>query len=376
MGGCRCTFRDCTNSTANSPGTHFFHFPFRDWERCEKWAKYSGNMHFLTLEVSKLRNKVVCEKHFHDEYFMNYKKERLIQNAVPTLIRLGNNHVLDFSESDNPQPKYLEPSNLQHLIPPQTEKSYIEQVSKLNTVQDSPPPAKKPNLQQPRILNVAAPQNLISMKAPANLTMIPTQPEFSIESVSEADVTEIDFGPAMSLAEESVEDSELETEKISLKPDHEKELEFLQEIDSLKVELDEKTKEMHQMEKAMIKMQEQIAAYEAKATKQVTQVETITTSKKLESSGGVSTPLNKSQLFNGIKKYLSPSMATMVRMEMFGGPEREWKQDEKNIAVELLSLGEHVFEYVRDEWRCRLPPKRDVEEWLGNRGQFQEDEDL
>ncbi|XP_005187954.1 centromere-associated protein E [Musca domestica] len=86
--------------------------------------------------------------------------------------------------------------------------------------------------------------------------------------------------------------------------------------------------------------------------------------------------LTKAQLFNGIKRYISSSMVALLRMEMFGNSDREWKTDEKQAAVDLLRLGENVYKYFTDEWRFRLPGLRDVRDWLSQSVQMDEEEDL
>lgn len=73
---------------------------------------------------------------------------------------------------------------------------------------------------------------------------------------------------------------------------------------------------------------------------------------------------NKIQLFAGIKKYLSPAMVTMLRVELFGTADREWKADEKTMMTDVLRLGSNVYEFMRDEWRLRFPPLKDVESWM------------
>lgn len=74
--------------------------------------------------------------------------------------------------------------------------------------------------------------------------------------------------------------------------------------------------------------------------------------------------MNKVQLFNGIKRYLNPTMVAMLRMELFAGsPDRQWKADEKTLAVELNNLGEKVYDHFCDEFRFRLPSKKDVQKW-------------
>lgn len=74
--------------------------------------------------------------------------------------------------------------------------------------------------------------------------------------------------------------------------------------------------------------------------------------------------MTKIQLFNGIRKYLNPSMVALLRMEIFGGAEREYRADEKQIAKELFNLNATVYDYMREEWRFRLPAKVQVEAWL------------
>uniref|UniRef100_A0A336MTJ7 CSON004500 protein n=1 Tax=Culicoides sonorensis TaxID=179676 RepID=A0A336MTJ7_CULSO len=104
MGGCRCTFRGCQNSTASSPGKHFFHYPTKDPERTKKWITFSNNFSFLDLDDSKLRNRNVCEDHFRVHMFMNIKKERLIRVAYPTLLKIlktGKVYDLEKMKEDN-----------------------------------------------------------------------------------------------------------------------------------------------------------------------------------------------------------------------------------------------------------------------------------
>lgn len=89
-------------------------------------------------------------------------------------------------------------------------------------------------------------------------------------------------------------------------------------------------------------------------------------------------PLSKPQLFNGIRRYLNPSMISLLRMEMFADAEREYKPDERQIAMELweqphgaataaASTMGSVYEFMRSEWRFRLPPKGDVLQWIRER---------
>ena len=84
--------------------------------------------------------------------------------------------------------------------------------------------------------------------------------------------------------------------------------------------------------------------------------------------------LNKVQLFNGIKRYLSPSMNALLRIELFSSPGREYKKDEKIICQELLMLGEKTYSFLSDEWRLRLPAKKEVQQWIEEQ-QTEEDDD-
>lgn len=116
------------------------------------------------------------------------------------------------------------------------------------------------------------------------------------------------------------------------------------------------------------------------------QVSTVTTSNSNSSNAMPGVPqqqqpatvipaLTKAQLFNGIKRYISSSMCSLLRMEMFGSSEREWKSDERQVAVDLLRLGEFVYKYLTDEWRFRLPALRDVRNWLSQQSVAMDDEE-
>ncbi|KAJ0176532.1 hypothetical protein K1T71_007711 [Dendrolimus kikuchii] len=82
MGGCRCTYRNCTVKTDGA--THMFHYPVFDKVRCHQWLINAQRLEFLNLKVSQLKNRVVCQHHFKDDCFMNFLKERLTFEAIPT----------------------------------------------------------------------------------------------------------------------------------------------------------------------------------------------------------------------------------------------------------------------------------------------------
>ncbi|CAH0715421.1 unnamed protein product, partial [Brenthis ino] len=82
MGGCRCTYRNCTVKSDGK--THMFHYPVFEKVRCHQWLVNAQRLDFLNLKVSQLKNRVVCQHHFKEENFMNYKKDKLTFDAIPT----------------------------------------------------------------------------------------------------------------------------------------------------------------------------------------------------------------------------------------------------------------------------------------------------
>lgn len=85
MGGCRCSYKNCQNTTKTTENVHFFHYPVKHTERCKLWIEKANKPQFLDLEEDQLRNKVICEYHFEDKWFPNSQKKRLLLGAVPTL---------------------------------------------------------------------------------------------------------------------------------------------------------------------------------------------------------------------------------------------------------------------------------------------------
>ncbi|RZC35772.1 THAP domain containing protein [Asbolus verrucosus] len=85
MGGCRCSYKNCTNTTKTRDNLHFFHYPVKQKDRCRQWIENANKPQFYDLDEDQLRNKVVCETHFEDCYFPNIQKKRLLQGAIPTL---------------------------------------------------------------------------------------------------------------------------------------------------------------------------------------------------------------------------------------------------------------------------------------------------
>lgn len=150
------------------------------------------------------------------------------------------------------------------------------------------------------------------------------------------------------------------------------------------------SKENQRLQQEKNRLNEKCVEYEKQ--KQLKQKEAVTTSQASSSSitkeiaiasrrytaAGAShlqnTP-SKAQLFNGIKKYISSSMLALLRMEMFGSADRDWKPDEKRVAMDLLQLGDDVFKYINDEWRFRLPALGEVRDWLAEATNSIDDEE-
>lgn len=100
MGGCRCSYGKCTNSSYNSPNTHFFHYPVKDRKRCAEWVRRANDHNLCKLPEAKLKNKVICDKHFNIKSFMNYRRDKLLFNAVPEI----ENNVIDTNINLLPSP--------------------------------------------------------------------------------------------------------------------------------------------------------------------------------------------------------------------------------------------------------------------------------
>ncbi|CAG9855232.1 unnamed protein product [Phyllotreta striolata] len=85
MGGCRCSYKNCPNTTTTTENIHFFHYPVKHKERCRIWIENANKLHFCDIEEEQLRNKSICEVHFEDKWFLNSQRKRLLQGAIPTL---------------------------------------------------------------------------------------------------------------------------------------------------------------------------------------------------------------------------------------------------------------------------------------------------
>lgn len=273
MGGTRCSFQFCKNTSASKPSLHFFHYPVRNQERCELWIRNSDKEEFLKMPLAKLRNRVVCQDHFTEDSFMNCKQISLTKSAVPTLWK-------SYSSED------------QDEAVPRTE------------------PGIQPKKDKPKIINGSLP--------------IPGSSRSNVDDIL------TDFA-------EDIEEEQMELERTEPAPiiTNQK---ALHDCLALTMQLNEKLKELDK------KVDERIKDYPSR-------------------SSSTNPQQSKLKLFASIKRHINPTMATLLFMEMFASADHEWQAEEKELAIELHSLGVPVYEHFRDQFRIRLPAIAEVIKW-------------
>lgn len=472
MGGCKCTFRDCPN-TSLKKNLHFFHFPFRDMERCEKWAQHSNNMNFLHLPISQLRNKVVCQEHFRDPCFMNYRKDRLTKFAIPTIMQLESGEILDFDVPTDKKNIYniegdkgiasakiiggpticsaLQSSGsnrsklLNYTMAPPLELSEIDVENGLLINETTTKPkllnsmVAQPKGNQPKRSNDSVILTKIKVKKLGNRPQMtkPVDREYHIEngcdenqsseSIEFYEENEANEDQPLAVTSESTVEHQNEIEmlqqehnvevanltqqlqdkdskiaeleaavqrqEIELKQSQQR-LEnqrndnkrLLQQIIEQATQMEQKDQEILQSEqayKAQAKlMKETSASLQPKPLQSLPPPipQSMTSSTLLPKPKQDKVPLTKPQLFNGVRRYLNPSMVALLRMELFGDPERDYRPDEQEFSMELLNQSVNadvnVFDYMRSEWRFRLPPKNVVEQWIRKRQETDEGDNV
>lgn len=425
MGGCRCTFRDCTNNTVNSPGKHFFHFPYKDDDRCKKWAVCSDKLSFLQLPWTQLRNKTVCEDHFIQSSFMNFKKERLVKTAIPTLNRSKDGIIHEFELDDsmlaslvycfNGKGAHQKTIDLPDSHPqkrtfhvslavnehPSADEELIDTIV-LNEANTSDPLAHNKSTHNSNILNDTKPivLNRVVRKTVKKFSLrnVPNEDTTSKRTEYTSDENEAVFIPNKKVKKEPsdkiasvgrtygksntsntiapVDFQELERTSPTMDngvsdvmtADILEKINHIEERDANKVDkalymqmMTEHTKQIDDLKKLLT---EKLADKKDASNQGYTSASSSTDARLIRVEKGPA--MTKVQLFNGIRKYLNPTMVALLRMEMFGSSEREYRADEKQLSKELYNLNQNVYDYMRDEWRFRLPPKADVEEWLKN----------
>lgn len=456
MGGCRCTFRECTNNTVNSPGKHFFHFPYKDSERCKKWALSSDKISFLQLPWTQLRNKTICEDHFIDSCFMNFKRERLVKTAIPTLDRTKTGSIIDV-KLDERKLETLEycfmdkGSNQQIIDLPDTQQQQAQQRQRpqslseqqlqkrvihvnlsvnenpsaddddlldayvvsesdpLNAVDpaQSVPEKRMPVDSKPLVLNRICPKRVKRIdvrkapeRTPEKVTILPKQigfineeiettcipnkrikSEFGGKKVLTKLVSGRAYGNLLAVTTKN-EIIETVTPSLEIEPTDNclndtitanilEKINHIEERDANKVDkslymrmMEEHAKQIEDLKKLLT---EKLADKKCDANDD----QAMGSDAAPHSSAGTrfirvekGPAMTKVQLFNGIRKYLNPTMVALLRMEMFGSAEREYRPDERQLSKELYNLDQNVYDYMRDEWRFRLPAKTEVEKWL------------
>lgn len=393
MGGCRCSFYKCSNNTTlaketNSVHSHFFHFPIRDLQRCRSWAIYSNNMAFLTLPMDKLKNKVICDMHFPESSFMNYTRSKLNKTtAIPSIFI--NEHRQEVDLLSNPTDWVVENKNAEipsHFKDSNTVKIDIDD-SNIDVEMPQPKKIKTevPKAGEMRILNkLVTPQSnkVLTVKQiskPESPSIVKVSPKIlptavkvqktpvKIETLSALQATKNssstekpkvfkEITPTAS-AQISFNDSDpaQETYEFVTVLSSEDQQSFANESTSnhLQVASDEIKSMISQTSQDILDIKSMLSSSISKIQMPV----------KNESSNISQSQFNKVQLFNGIKRYLSPSLIALLRMELFSAPNREYKKDEKIICTELLKLGDETYEFFNDEWRLRLPSKDEVKSW-------------
>ncbi|KAH8395206.1 hypothetical protein KR222_002350 [Zaprionus bogoriensis] len=264
---------------------------------------------------------------------MNYKLDRLIPNQTPTLVRMSRDLAWDLAnldENGEATMVKLAPPTLQHLVPPKDFECPLGFAEDARFARKYASKRRTPP--RPLQLEECKKQKL--------------QPMQSQESKSHAGGMSqaLELGSASRDAVVTATDPEPPV----CAPHSQDELQL--KYDELKANCDRLSAENAALKQSLGKLETQLQASKTQATPC--------------NASPATTGMSKPQLYRGIQKYLGPTMAALVRMEMFGGGERAWQNDERDFAKELLQLGEHVYAHCCDEWRFRLPSLRMARSWL------------
>ncbi|XP_053680718.1 uncharacterized protein LOC128731608 [Anopheles nili] len=402
MGGCRCTFRSCENATSSRKELHYFRFPVRDPGRLNIWVKNAERSEFLSLPTDKLCNKVVCQEHFERKMFMNDLRDRLTKTAIPRLMLLPDGNIFNVETEEY---HWEDENNSLAISAPEATPPYSVTPSNLkivsNATHDSP---NEPELKKIKILNS---QSLISnsIDTPCEIIRIRTTPNgaerrhrvtprvtglrttrlaqlqnakiSTLEIASSSNnITTDDSGTMIEV--EDIDEVYLQNEEQSSETTEDTSAVSAQKdvsIPAAHVGMQPSRKEMTvpvidpKLREKLEQNSQQIAELKDLVKELVNRPEP-----KYNSSRDMLLPpkvvmekgpqLTKAQLFNNIKRYLNPSMVALLRMELFAGSsDRQWKPDEKTLAVDMLNMGEKVYDYFTEEFRFRLPPRCEAERW-------------
>lgn len=327
----------------------------------------------------KLKNKVVCDFHFKQSFFMNYKREKLNKtNAIPTIYITDDEEIdlmetpMDWVESNRAQVQMEEVFPSQKNIDMDDDRTLSEELIEYE-VTSSPPPRKKVKVEvnnaPVKILNIEAIQHKVKVEhsTPKPKPTLPTVPTITTKQrimkvvpPKECTIRRVSPKKVQHFAEVSEDLPVL----IAYEPEEEQdEVASSSNMDEIKSMLLQCTKDNAEIKKLLVKQQQ----------KQDNQGNTSLTQQ--DSSNITQSHLNKVQLFNGIKRYLSPAMVALLRMDMFTSlAKREFKPDEKVICTEILQFGNEFYSFLLDEWRLRLPPRETVEKWIEEKQQQDEND--
>lgn len=343
-------------------------------------------MEFLSLPDEKLKNKVVCDFHFKENFFMNFKREKLNKtNAVPTIYVTDEKEIdlmeapTDWVEVNNSQANLQETSTQKNIDIDEMEDEMVEFDVQLS---DNSPPAKKAIIvmqnQPVKILNIeAVPKAKIIESTPKNI--LPTVPSSS--SAKAVQIVPFISPPQgysirrispkkMKRTREISENNEEDIPMVIIESESstDEESNFKKERDEIKTILLTCMKDNAEIKDLLTAQQ--------KTPNQESSNQNFSNTLQSNDVSNISqSHLNKVQLFNGIKRYLSPAMVALLRMDLFtSSAPRDYKADEKVICTEILQFGDEVYNFLLDEWRLRLPPKTTVEKWLKEK-QLQDEDD-
>lgn len=389
MGGCRCTFRDCKKNSSNSPRMHFFRFPCKDPERCKKWALNADHVEFLKLTTSQLKNKAVCGDHFDLKCFMNFKKDSLTKFAVPTMARDRNGEIKIYqcNESELAElvyPMKEETNNINLPSEESMEESDCQIDSSTHETLDDF--SEDLTLLSNRKSNHVK-HKLLNSNIELNKTPILNHHLGKLSTIKDMETNKRSVGPPINVnrkrnhSESTSEQQPLlelsEYESLSPSPSSQTTSRHVDSIPPTKIEKttsDDSNdfkqlylKTISEHSKQIAQLKQMLATQTENAKREAANV---------ESNALKSTSYTKVELFNGIKKYLNPRMVALLRIELFGSSEREYKIDEKQLAMDLYQQNKEVYEYMREEWRLRWPSKTQVAEWISiseNDAEFSDD---
>lgn len=343
-------------------------------------------MDFLKLPLEKLKNKVICDKHFPETSFMNYTRSKLNKTtAVPTIYIDPNDAEIDLLETptsfviENQAKKAgsfaISSNNVKSEIDMADDSISEPQIIVIKQT-PGPSPAKRLKTELPvvpqkstgmRILNklpvttaTTSNQSITisqfkeaTQKSPTNqkysktrVKLIEKPKVFPTKSTPKVIKHEILVAPITE--EEQFKEIDLLPEEVSY---------------SSTISLPPTNEPSQEEFKALFKDVAEIKTFLLNEKIQPAPQVPSTSINILNESNITQSHLNKIQLFNGIKRYLSPSLIALLRMEIFAAPNREYKKDEKIICDEILKLGEEVYDFFSDEWRLRLPSKDQVKGW-------------